>query len=84
MAKIPSASERARRIILENLGKLEKKTLRELVGKAGIAVTNSSFDTYETSKIMQIAKQMGLSSNELNWTSKERPGTLEAKRSRRK
>jgi hypothetical protein len=40
-----SASDRTRRIILENLGRVEKKTLRELVANAGIAVTNSSFDT---------------------------------------
>jgi hypothetical protein len=57
-----SASDRARRIILENLGKVEKKTIRELAANAGIAVTNSSFDTiyYETNKTMQIAKEMGL------------------------
>jgi hypothetical protein len=60
--KPPSASDRTRRIILENLGRVEKKTLRELVANAGITVTNSSFDTiyYETSKTMQIAREMGL------------------------
>jgi hypothetical protein len=57
-----SASDRTRRIILENLGRVEKKILRELVADAGIAVTNSSFDTiyYETNKTMQIAREMGL------------------------
>jgi len=57
-----SASDRTRRIILENLGRVEKRTLRELVANAGIAVTNSSFDTiyYETNKTMQIARDMGL------------------------
>jgi len=62
VGKIPSASDRARRIILENLGRIEKRTLREVVANAGIAVTNSSFDTiyYETNKTMQIAKEMGL------------------------
>jgi len=57
-----SASERIRRIILENLGKVAKMPLRELVANAGIAVTNSSFDTiyYETAKTMQIARDMGL------------------------
>jgi hypothetical protein len=57
-----SASERTRRIIIENLGRVEKKTLRELVANAGIAVTNSSFDTiyYETNKTMQIVREMGL------------------------
>jgi hypothetical protein len=60
--KPPSASDRTRRIILENLGRVEKKNLRELVANAGIAVTNSSFDTiyYETNKTMQIAREMGL------------------------
>ena len=57
-----SASDRTRRIILENLGKVEKKTLRELIANAGITVTNNSFDTiyYETNKTMQIAREMGL------------------------
>jgi hypothetical protein len=57
-----SASDRTRRIILEHLGKVEKKILRELVARAGIALTNSSFDTiyYETNKTMQIAKEMGI------------------------
>jgi len=61
-AKPLSASDRTRRIILENLGRVEKKILRELVANAGISVTNSSFDTiyYETSKTMQIAREMGL------------------------
>jgi hypothetical protein len=56
-----SASDRTRRIILENLGRVEKKTLRELVAKAGIKVANSSFDTiyYETNKTMQIARELG-------------------------
>jgi hypothetical protein len=60
--KALSASDRTRRIILENLGKVEKKTLRELVASAGIAMTNNSFDTiyYETNKTIQIAKDMGL------------------------
>jgi hypothetical protein len=42
-------------------GRIEKN-LRELVVNAGIAVTNSSFDTtyYETNRTMQIAKEMGL------------------------
>ena len=59
--KPPSASDRTRRIILDNLGKVEKKTLRELVANAGIAMTTSSFDTiyYETNKTMQIARDMG-------------------------
>jgi hypothetical protein len=60
--KPPSISDRTRRIILENLGRVEKKTLRELVAGAGITVTKSSFDTiyYETNKTMQIAREMGL------------------------
>ena len=39
-----------------------EKILRELVTNAGIAVTNSSFDTiyYETTKTIQIAREMGL------------------------
>jgi hypothetical protein len=56
------ASDRTRRIILENLGRVEKKTLREFVANADIVVANSSFDTiyYETNKTMQIAREMGL------------------------
>ena len=61
VTKVPSATDRTRRIILENLGRMEKKTLRELVAKAGIKVANSSFDTiyYETNKTMQIARELG-------------------------
>jgi len=57
-----SASDRARRMILENLGKVAKKDLRVLVAEAGISVSNNSFDTiyYETSKTIQIAKEMGI------------------------
>jgi hypothetical protein len=62
VTKAPSASDRTRRIILENLGRVEKKVLRELVAQVGIAVTNSSFDTiyHETNKTKQIAREMGL------------------------
>jgi hypothetical protein len=62
VVKVPSVSDHVRRIILENLGKFEKKTLRELVADAGVVVANTSFDTiyYETSKTIQIAKEMGL------------------------
>jgi hypothetical protein len=60
--KALSTSDRTRRIILENLGRVEKKILRELVTNAGIAVINSSFDTiyYETTKTIQIAREMRL------------------------
>jgi hypothetical protein len=56
-----SASDRTRRIILENLGKIEKKTLQELVASAGIILTNSSFDMiyYETTRTIQIARAIG-------------------------
>lgn len=62
LPKVLSASDRTRRIILENLGKVDKKTLRDLVFNSGITVANTSFDTiyYETNKTMQIAKEMGL------------------------
>jgi hypothetical protein len=67
VGRIFSASDRTRRIILENLGIVEKKTLRELVANAGIVVANTSFDTiyYETTKTMQIAKEMGLVKEEV-------------------
>lgn len=60
--KVASATDRMRRIILENLGKVEKKRMRDLVANAGIAVTNNTFETiyYETHKTMQIAREMGL------------------------
>jgi hypothetical protein len=62
VARILSPSDRVRPIIIENLGKVEKRTQRDLVLNAGIMVASNSFDAIydETTEKLQIAKEMGL------------------------
>jgi hypothetical protein len=57
-----SASDHTRRIILENLDKLDKNGIRELVVISGIRIASSSFETiyYDTHKTIQIARGLGL------------------------